>query len=216
MIRLILVDDDPMVRTGLRLILGGEKDIEVVGEAGDGIEAERLVRDLHPDLVLLDIRMSVQDGLVTVEHLCAAPAPPAVIMLTTFDTDELVLRALKAGATGFFVKDTRPDRLIEGIRKVAAGEPMMSPGITRQVIAAATSGGPSDQSAAHSAIASLTGREREIAVQIALGHPNADIASNLFISIATVKATVTRIFQKLGTDNRVKVAMTMRDAGALR
>lgn len=216
MIRLILVDDDPMVRTGLRLILGGEQDIDVVGEAGDGVEAERLVRELRPDLVLLDIRMPVQDGLVTVENLCAAPAPPAVIMLTTFDTDELVLRALKAGATGFFVKDTRPAKLIEGIRNVVAGEPMMSPGVTRQVIAAATSGGRLEQTKAHSAVASLTDREREIALQIAFGHSNADIASILFISTATVKATVTRIFQKLGTDNRVQVALTMRDARDLR
>jgi DNA-binding NarL/FixJ family response regulator len=215
-IRLILVDDDPMVRTGLRLILGGEQGIDVVGEAGDGVEAERLVRELRPDLVLLDIRMPVQDGLVTVEHLCAAPAPPAVIMLTTFDTDELVLRALKAGATGFFVKDTRPAKLIEGIRNVVAGEPMMSPGVTRQVIAAATSGGRLEQTKARSAIASLTDREREIALQIAFGHSNADIASILFISTATVKATVTRIFQKLGTDNRVQVALTMRDARDVR
>ena len=216
MIRLILVDDDPMVRTGLRLILGGEQDIDVVGEAGDGVEAERIVRELRPDLVLLDIRMPVQDGLVTVENLCAAPASPVVIMLTTFDTDELVLRALKAGATGFFVKDTRPAKLIEGIRNVVAGEPMMSPGVTRQVIAAATSGGRLEQTKAHSAIASLTDREREIALQIALGHSNADIASILFISTATVKATVTRIFQKLGTDNRVQVALTMRDARDVR
>jgi DNA-binding NarL/FixJ family response regulator len=215
-IRLILVDDDPMVRTGLRLILGGEEDIAVVGEAGDGVEAERLVRDLSPDLVLLDIRMPVQDGLVTVEHLCATPTSPAVVMLTTFDTDELVLRALKAGATGFFVKDTRPDRLIDGIRKVAAGEPMMSPGVARQVIAAATSGDSRDQTGTHDAIATLSDREREVALQIALGHSNADIASTLFISVATVKATITRIFQKLGTGNRVQVAMTMRDAGELR
>lgn len=216
MIRVVLVDDDAMVRTGLRLVLGGEEDIEVVGEAGDGLEAERLVRALSPDLVLLDIRMPVQDGLVTVEHLCAAATPPAVVMLTTFDTDELILRALGAGATGFFVKDTRPDRLIDGIRKVAAGEPMMSPGVARQVIAAATSGESRDQTGVHSAIAALSGREREVALQIALGHSNADIATALYISVATVKATITRIFQKLGTDNRVQVAMLMRDAGQLR
>jgi DNA-binding NarL/FixJ family response regulator len=214
MIRLVLVDDDAMVRTGLRLILGGEKDITVVGEAADGAEAEQVIRETGPDVVLLDIRMPVQDGLVTTERLRAAGNAPAVIVLTTFDADEHVLRALAAGAAGFLLKDTPPDRLIAAIHAVAAGEPMLSPSVTRQLIAAATTG-PGPGPGALAALARLTERELEVAVEVGRGRSNAEIGTALFMSVPTVKANVTRIFQKSGCANRVALAMKVRDAGLL-
>jgi DNA-binding NarL/FixJ family response regulator len=215
-IRLVLVDDDAMVRTGLRLILGGERDITIVGEAADGAEAEVVVRETRPDVVLLDIRMPVQDGLVTTERLRAGGEAPAIIVLTTFDADEHVLRALAAGAGGFLLKDTPPGKLIAAIHAVAAGEPMLSPSVTRQLISAATTGpGPGAGAGALAALSRLTGRELEVAVEIGRGRSNAEIASALFMSVATVKANVTRIFQKSGCVNRVALAMTVRDAGLL-
>lgn len=213
-IRLVLVDDDAMVRTGLRLILGGERDIAIVGEAADGAEAEVVVRETRPDVVLLDIRMPVQDGLVTTERLRAAGETPAIIVLTTFDADEHVLRALAAGAGGFLLKDTSPGKLIAAIHAVAAGEPMLSPSVTRQLISAATTG-PGAGAGALAALARLTERELEVAVEVGRGRSNAEIASALFMSVATVKANVTRIFQKSGCVNRVALAMTVRDAGLL-
>jgi DNA-binding NarL/FixJ family response regulator len=214
MIRLMLVDDDPLVRTGLRLILGGEPDFEIVGEAGDGVEADAVARETGPDVVLLDIRMPLQDGVVTAEHLLRLPAPPRVIMLTTFHADDLVLLALAAGASGFLLKDTAPHTLIAAIRSVVDGEPVMSPQVTRQVISAATVGTDAGaiRDRARSTLEVLTERELDVAKGIALGLSNAEIAEQQFISVATVKATVTRIFLKLEADNRVSVAMRVRDA----
>ncbi|WP_052359862.1 response regulator [Actinoplanes friuliensis] len=203
-----------MVRTGLRLILGGEHDITIVGEAADGREAEAQVRELSPDVILLDIRMPVQDGLVTTERLRASGRAPAIIVLTTFDADEHVLRALAAGAGGFLLKDTPPAKLIAAIHAVAAGEPMLSPSVTRQLIAAATHA-PGPDNGAASDLAQLTDRELEVAVEIGRGSSNAEIATRLFMSVATVKANVTRIFQKSGCTNRVALAMKVRDAGLL-
>ncbi|MFI6925674.1 response regulator [Nonomuraea spiralis] len=212
MIRVVIVDDDPMVRTGLRLILGGEPDLDLVGEAGDGREAMRVIRELRPDVVLMDIRMPVQDGLVTTELLLSRPDPPRVLVLTTFDADDMVLRALRLGAGGFLLKDTPPAKMIEAVRAVANGEPVLSPSVTHQVIAAATGGHDPD---ARRDLARLTEREREVAIELARGSSNAEIAERLYVSVATVKANITRIFAKLGTDNRVLVAMKVRDAGLL-
>ncbi|MCU1405339.1 MAG: response regulator receiver protein [Glaciihabitans sp.] len=217
MIRLAIVDDDALVRMGLRLILGGEKDIQIVGEAGNGAEAERLAGEV--DVMLMDIRMPVQDGLLTTERLMAGDYADslAIIVLTTFEADELVMRALRAGAAGFLLKDTSPDRLISAIHAVAAGEPMLSPAITRRLISTATTSittSPVDPAAA-ALLASLTEREREVAVEIARGLTNAEIGDGLFMSVATVKATVTRIFQKINSTNRVQLAMLVRDAGLL-
>ncbi|MFD1934845.1 MULTISPECIES: response regulator [Nonomuraea] len=215
MTRLVIVDDDAMVRTGLRLILGGEPDLEIVGEAQDGRRAMRVIRDLRPDIVLMDIRMPEQDGLTTTELLLAWPDPPRILVLTTFDADDMVLRALELGADGFLLKDTPPPRMIEAVRAVARGEPVLSPSVARQVIAAATGGREPQRPDAQRELARLTEREREVAIEVARGSSNAEIAERLHLSVATVKANVTRIFAKLGTDNRVHVAMKVRDAGLL-
>ncbi|MEV1247080.1 response regulator [Nonomuraea sp. NPDC050022] len=213
MTRLVIVDDDPMVRTGLRLILGGEPDLDLVGEAGDGRQAMDVIRDLRPDVVLMDIRMPNQDGLTTTELLLAQPDPPRILVLTTFDADDMVLRALRLGADGFLLKDTPPPKMIEAVRTVARGEPVLSPSVARQVIAAATTGGEPPQ--APRELARLTEREREVAIEVARGRSNAEIAGHLHMSVATVKANITRIFAKLGSDSRVQVAMKVRDAGLL-
>ncbi|TDD43007.1 response regulator transcription factor [Nonomuraea terrae] len=215
MIRVVIVDDDPMVRTGLRLILGGEPDLDLAGEAGDGRQAVAVIRDLRPDVVLMDLRMPEQDGLVTTELLLSRPAPPRVLVLTTFDADDMVLRALRAGAHGFLLKDTPPAKMIEAVRAVAKGEPVLSPSVARQVIAAATDRHEPGREQAARELAALTDREREVAVEVARGASNAEIARTLSVSVATVKANITRIFAKLGTDNRVHVAMKVRDAGLL-
>jgi DNA-binding NarL/FixJ family response regulator len=213
--RLVIVDDDPMVRTGLRLILGGEPDLELAGEAEDGRQAMAVIRDLRPDVVLMDIRMPVQDGLTTTELLMAQPDPPRILVLTTFDADDMVLRALQIGAAGFVLKDTPPPKMIEAVRTVARGEPVLSPSVTKQVIAAATARHEPHREEARRELDRLTEREREVAVEVARGSSNAEIAERLYMSVATVKANVTRIFAKLETDNRVNVAMKVRDAGLL-
>ena len=215
MIRLVLVDDDAMVRTGLRLILGGEEDLDIVGEADDGVAALEVIAETRPDVVLMDIRMPRRDGLATTEALARTPDPPKVLVLTTFDADDQVLQALQLGAAGFLLKDTPPPRMIAAIRAVAAGEPVLSPSVTSQVIAAATTARASVDSEAVESLSRLTDREREVAVEVARGLSNAEIAETLYMSVATVKANVTRIFTKLDTDNRVAVAMKVRDAGLL-
>ncbi|MCF6474938.1 response regulator transcription factor [Nonomuraea sp. MG754425] len=215
MIRVVIVDDDPMVRTGLRLILGGEPDLDLAGEAGDGRQAMTVVGELRPDVVLMDIRMPEQDGLTTTELLLSRPNPPRILVLTTFDADDMVLRALRLGASGFLLKDTPPPKMIEAVRAAARGEPVLSPSVARQVIAAATGRYEPLRPQAARELATLTEREREVAVEVARGGSNAEIARALSVSVATVKAYITRIFAKLGTDNRVHVAMKVRDAGLL-
>jgi DNA-binding NarL/FixJ family response regulator len=214
-IRVVIVDDDPMVRTGLRLILGGEPDLDLVGEAADGKRAMAVIRDLRPDVVLMDIRMPEQDGLTTTELLLSRSAPPRILVLTTFDADDMVMRALRLGAHGFLLKDTPPPKMIEAVRAVAKGEPVLSPSVAQQVIAAATGRYEPQRPEAARELATLTEREREVAIEVAKGSSNAEIARDLSVSVATVKANVTRIFAKLGTDNRVHVANKVRDAGLL-
>jgi DNA-binding NarL/FixJ family response regulator len=212
---MVIVDDDPMVRTGLRLILGGEPDLELAGEAADGRQAMAVIRDLRPDVVLMDIRMPHQDGLATTELLLQSPSPPKILVLTTFDADDMVLRALQLGAHGFLLKDTPPPKMIEAVRACARGEPVLSPSVAQQVIAAATGRHDPRRPQALEELSRLTEREREVAVEIAKGDSNTEIAASLCVSVATVKANITRIFAKLGTDNRVHVAMKVRDAGLI-
>ncbi|WP_445397282.1 response regulator [Streptomyces sp. LE64] len=216
-IKVLLVDDDPLVRAGLRLMLGGAADIEVVGEAGDGSEVAPLVERLAPDVVLMDIRMPTVDGLAATELLRAGEHPPEVVVLTTFHADEQVLRALRAGAAGFVLKDTRPAEIVAAVRKVAAGVPVLSPAVTRQLISRVAGDDPRrDRSRlARQRLAALGEREREVAVAIGRGRPNADIAAELYMSLATVKTHVSRILTKLELNNRVQIALLAHDAGWL-
>ncbi|MET8682381.1 response regulator transcription factor [Streptomyces sp. NPDC004647] len=214
-IRVLLVDDDALVRAGLRLMLGGAPDVEIVAEAADGSEVETLVDAHSPDVVLMDIRMPAVDGLAATEALRRRQRPPEVIVLTTFNTDEHVLRALRAGAAGFVLKDTPPTEIVEALRKVAAGEPVLSPAVTKQLIAQVTDGIGQDRRAARARkqLAALGERERQVAVAVGRGKSNAEIAEELFIGVPTVKTNVSRILAKLGLNNRVQIALLVSDAG---
>ncbi|KRD22959.1 MULTISPECIES: response regulator [unclassified Streptomyces] len=212
-IRLLLVDDDPLVRAGLSFMMGGADDIEIVGEAADGGEAEELVARTRPDVVLMDIRMPAVDGLTATERLRAREDAPQVVVLTTFHADEQVLRALRAGAAGFVLKDTPPAEILDAVRKVAAGDPVLSPTVTRQLMDHAA-GASADTRRAHARgrLAALGEREREVAVAVGRGLSNADIAAGLFMSVATVKAHVSRILARLGLNNRVQIALLAHEA----
>lgn len=213
-IRVLIVDDDPLVRTGLGLLLGGAPDVQVVGEATDGDEAPEAVDRHSPDVVLMDIRMSRTDGLTAARQLLQSPDCPKIIMLTTFDADDMVVQSLRSGASGFLLKDTPPPQMIEAIRKVAAGEQFLSPSVISQVISLATQGHESSrQEQARAQLATLTDRERDVALAVGAGQSNAEIASCLYMSLATVKAYVTRIFTKLDVTNRVQLAIKVHDAG---
>jgi DNA-binding NarL/FixJ family response regulator len=218
-ISLAVVDDDPMVRAALGMMLGGSSGISVVAEAADGEEALRVVPGSGADVVLMDIRMPVRDGLSATEELLRTHPDLKIIVLTTFDTDDMVLRALRTGAAGFLLKDTKPARLVEAIRNVAAGQPMLSPSVTAQLIAAVTRDdtgtGTHDRArAARAVLAGLTEREREVAEGVARGLSNAEVAAELFMGVPTVKTHVGRIFAKLGVENRVQVAILVHDAQA--
>lgn len=216
-ISVLIVDDDPLVRAGLALILGGAEDIELVGQAGDGLEALESWRQQRADVVLMDIRMPHLNGLEATEALQRETDPPAVIVLTTFDDDGYVLRALAAGASGFLLKDTPPPEIVEAVRKVAAGDPMLSPSVTAQLIKQVTDGVGSDRSSrAKERLARLTDREAEVAVAIGQGLSNAEIAGRLHMSVPTVKAHVSRLFAKLDATNRVQIAICVHDAGLVR
>jgi DNA-binding NarL/FixJ family response regulator len=214
-VRLLLVDDDPLVRSGLRLMLAGASTIEVVGEAGDGRAVLGEVDRHRPDVVLMDIRMPRLDGIAATRLLAAQPDPPAILVLTTFDADELVLRALQAGAAGFLLKDTPPPELVRAIELVHAGDGMLSPSVTRRLIALVA--GDSDAGAraerARERLASLSPREHDVALAVGRGQANADIGMELHLSVATVKAHVSRLLDKLELDNRVQIALLVQDAG---
>ncbi|MFI6245413.1 response regulator [Streptomyces sp. NPDC051016] len=213
-IRLLLVDDDPLVRAGLSLMMGGAEDIEIVGEGADGAEVEALVDRTRPDVVLMDIRMPSVDGLTATERLRARPDAPEVVVLTTFHADEQVLHALRAGAAGFVLKDTPPAEIVDAVRRVAAGDPVLSPAVTRQLMRhAAGARADTRQARARDRLTALNDREREVAVAVGRGLANAEIASGLFMSVATVKTHVSRILAKLGLNNRVQIALLAYDAG---
>ncbi|SIQ61545.1 response regulator [Micromonospora avicenniae] len=213
MIRVLVVDDEQLVRSGLRLILEAAPDITVVGEAADGAAALVEAYRLRPDVVLLDVRMPGTDGLTAAPRVVAAG--PKVIMLTTFDLDEYVHRALRAGAVGFLLKDTPPRELAAAVRTVAVGQAMLAPTVTRRLISSFAERGPARRTAARQQLDLLTDRELEIVREVARGHANAEIARRLAMSEATVKAHVSRALAKLQLANRVQVAILVHDADLL-
>ncbi|MDG4826468.1 response regulator transcription factor [Asanoa sp. WMMD1127] len=216
-IRLAIVDDDPLVLAGLRILMGGSPDIVVVAEAKDGTEVDALADAHWPDVVLMDIRMPKVDGLVATRRLRSRPAPPHVIVLTTFHHDEYVLDALRAGASGFLLKDTPPLEIIAAVRTVAAGSATLSPAVIRQLIdhVADPAAGPRRATARARLAAALTDREREVAVALGRGWSNAEIAAELRMSVPTVKGHVSRLLTKLDLNNRVQVALLVHDAELL-
>jgi DNA-binding NarL/FixJ family response regulator len=212
--RVIIVDDDPHVRAALALMLGGQSEIEVVGQAGDGEAGVALSREVAPDVVLMDIRTPGLNGLEATRSLNGGAPSPKVIVLTTFDADDHVIDALAAGADGFLKKDTAPEQIAAAIHTVAEGEAMLSPAVTRSVISRVRHAGFSARTrAAVDRLALLTEREKEVAVSVGKGMTNADIAGELFLSVPTVKAHVSRVFDKLEVTNRVQIAMVVHDAG---
>ena len=214
MISVLLVDDEALVRAGLRMILETAEDLTVVGDAGDGRAAIAAVDRYRPDVVLMDIRMPGLDGLSATAAIRSGADPPSVIVLTTFDTDDDIFQALDAGAVGFLLKDTPPQDLLRAVRVAASGDAMLSPSVTRRLIERVT---VEDRTRRRRAtlerLEALTGREREVLAEIGLGHANADIARHLYMSEATVKSHITHLFDKLGATNRVQLAIVAFRAG---
>jgi len=213
-IRLLLVDDEDLVRFGLRTILDLTDDIDVVGEASDGAQAVSAARALRPEVVLMDIRMPRVDGLAATRQILDQPDPPKVVILTTFHLDEYVYSALQAGASGFLLKDTPPRQIVAAIRAVAAGSEMLSPAVTRRLIAEYVA--PRDhplRTESRRKLALLSDRERDVLTLIGRGLSNADAAQNLFMSEATVKTYVSRMLTKLGLANRTQAAILAHEAG---
>ena len=213
-VRVLLVDDDALVRAGLRMILSSAEDLDLVGEVDDGARAVAAVREHRPDVVLMDIRMSEMDGITATAALRRRDAPPQVIVLTTFQADEQVLSALRVGASGFLLKDTPPAEILNAVRLVAAGDAMLSPSVTRTLLSHfGDTEATERRRAAAQRLATLTDREREVALAVGSGASNAEVAASLFMSEATVKAHVSRLFTKLDVTNRVHIAIVVHDAG---
>jgi DNA-binding NarL/FixJ family response regulator len=213
--KVLLVDDDALVRAALRIILSSAEDLQVVGEVDDGARAVAAVRKFQPDVVLMDIRMAQMDGITATAALRRLDRPPQVIVLTTFQADEQVMSALRAGASGFLVKDTPPAEIINAVRVVASGDAIISPSVTRTLISHFGDAQASDRRrAAAQRLDALTDREREVAAVIGAGASNAEAATALFMSEATVKAHVSHLLTKLGVTNRVQIAIVVHDAEA--
>jgi DNA-binding NarL/FixJ family response regulator len=213
-IRVLLVDDDALVRSGLKLMLAGAEQIDVVGEVDDGQGVLAAVDVHHPDVVLMDIRMPQLDGIAATRLLRAQSRPPHVLVLTTFDADELVVRALRAGASGFLLKDTPPAEIVQAIEHVHAGDSSLSPAVARRLVALVAGDPDADQrhERARERLATLSPREREVALAVGRGLANAEIAAELYMSVATVKAHVSRLLTKLAVENRVQIALLVQEA----
>ncbi len=216
MTRVVLVDDQPLLRAGFRMILDGEDDLVVVGEAGDGDTAVAVVRETLPDVVLMDIRMPSRDGLSATEEICADPALAAtrVLVLTTFELDEYVFEALRVGASGFVLKDLEPEDLLTAVRQVAAGDAALSPSVTRRLVEHVAGGDarrpPVEQVRA---LAALTEREREVVALVGEGLTNTEIASRLVLSPATAKTHVSRAMTKVGARDRAQLVVLAYESG---
>ncbi|MGW8376047.1 response regulator transcription factor [Streptomyces sp. ODS28] len=216
MIRVVLADDQGLVRAGFRALLDAQDGIAVVGEAADGEEALELVRRLVPDLVLMDIRMPLVDGLAATRSITEDPALPEVrvVMLTTFEWDEYVFEALRSGASGFLVKDTEPEELVRAVRTVVGGDALLSPGVTRRLIAEFAA--RSKEPAAAAGLAELTEREREVMALVGLGLSNEEIARRLVVSPLTAKTHVSRTMVKLGARDRAQLVVLAYESGLVR
>jgi DNA-binding NarL/FixJ family response regulator len=212
-VRVLVVDDDALVRAGLSMMLSGLPDVRVVGEVSDGADVLVAVDEHRPDVVLMDIRMPRVDGLAATATLRARSKAPEVIVMTTFDSDDHILRAMRAGASGFLLKHTPPPDIIEAIRRVAAGEPMLSPDVLRRMMSYVAAAGVDPRRArARAALDRLSEGERAVAALVGKGHTNAEIGKELSISVATVKAYVSRLLTKLDLNNRVQIALLVHDA----
>ncbi|HEY5223486.1 MAG TPA: response regulator transcription factor [Microbacteriaceae bacterium] len=216
MIRILLVDDQALVRAGFRSILEKQPDFEVIGEAADGREALQLATGSAVDVVLMDLRMPVLDGLGATRELMRSASPPRIIVLTTFDADEDVYQSLRAGAAGFLLKDTSPERLIQAVREVMSGESMLSPVITRRLIAAFVNSPAPNESGVPEAFSSLTGRELDVLRRLAAGASNAEIGQALFLAETTVKTHIARVLAKLGVRDRVQAVVSAYELGLVR
>ncbi|WP_433324226.1 response regulator [Spirillospora sp. CA-294931] len=210
-LRVLIVDDDALVRAGLALMLDGTHGITVVGEAADGDQVPAAADAHAPDVVLMDLRMPRVDGIAATRALRRRPDPPEVVVLTTFDSDENILLALRAGAGGFLLKDTPPGEIVHAITQVAAGEPILSPRVTRRLMDRAAVQADAYQKA-RAALATLSPRESDVVLAVAKGRANAEIAAELYMTVATVKAHVSHILTKLDLDNRTQIALLAHDA----
>ncbi|MEU7872376.1 response regulator transcription factor [Dactylosporangium sp. NPDC049140] len=214
LVRVLVVDDDPLVRAALTMMLDGAAGIEVLATLTDGDELPAALDRHRADLVLMDLRMPRVDGIQATRRARARPQPPEVIVLTTFDTDEHVVRALRAGASGFLLKDTPPERIVDAVRRVSAGDPILSPAVTRRLMARVAADAAGFERA-RGQLSAVSPRERDVAVGVARGLTNAEIAAELSMSVATVKAHLTHIMTKLDLDNRTQLAMLVHDADLL-
>ncbi len=216
-IRVVIVDDQHLVRAGFSMILGEEPDLEVVGEAADGLAAIDVIRRTEPDVVLMDVRMPHLDGIEALRRLVAGGSTSRIIVLTTFDADEYVFGALRAGASGFLLKDTPPDALVEAVRTVAAGDALLDPTVTQRVVAAFVDGvAPDTEVTEPEELASLTEREREVLLQLARGRSNAEIAASFVVSETTVKTHVGRVLAKLHLRDRAQAVVYAYEHGVVR
>ncbi|MFG1737136.1 response regulator [Micromonospora chalcea] len=213
-VRVVLVDDQHLVRTGLRALLDRAPDIEVVGEAGDGRRGLAVVREQRPDIVLMDVRMPGGDGLEATRRILTDPTLDGVqvVMLTTFDDDEYLFEAIRAGAAGFLLKDTAPDALRDAVRTVAGGDALLSPAVTRRVLAAAARSPAADPAR----LAGLTARERDVLAQVGAGRSNTEIGQALFLSPDTARTYVSRLLQKLNARDRAQLVVIAYESGLVR
>jgi DNA-binding NarL/FixJ family response regulator len=213
-IKVVLLEDEELVRLSIKMILESSGRIEVVADRDDGVDATELVREFRPDVVVTDIRMPTVDGLEVTHRLRALSSPPPVLLLTTFDLDEYVYEALGAGAAGFLLKDTPPRDLVRGVEMVAAGNAVLAPSVLRRMAVRYSGGAVAKQAAAQARLDLLTDREREVVLAVATGAGNTEIAARLEVSEATVKVHVSRAMTKLGLDNRTQLAILAFQAGA--